>query len=339
VFTRWQGIECVNFSPFIYAYGQRDVAITGAGTIDGDAQNGPWFGYDPQRYPDWDALQTMAVDAVPPDQRIFGAGHFLKPNMIQFYRCRNVLVQDVRIVNPAMWAIHPVLSRNVTVRGVSVYSRGGMVDGCDPESSAYVHITGCSFDTGDDGTVIKSGRDTDGRRVGVPSEKIIIEDNDYFGRWGAVTIGSEMSGGVRDVFAQDCRIHPGKDYKAFYALYIKTNKWRGGVIDGIHVRRITGGPVTRGCVYVDMNYSLTGPGFGDVVLPVIQNIDVERMTLDSSPYAFRIDGLAERPLRHFHVRDSAFTGITDPTIKVSNAEDVTFTNVTVNGVPVPGSGS
>jgi hypothetical protein len=331
VSTRWQGIECYNYSPFIYAYDQTDLAITGTGTIDGNAQAGPWFGFDDKRGPDWDKLQQMAVDQVPVTQRRFGDKHFLKPSMIQLYRCRNILIEGVALQNPAMWTVHPVLSRNITVRNLKIYSRGAMVDGVDPESCADVHIHGCSFDTGDDGTVIKSGRDTDGRRVGVPSENIVIEDNDYYGRWGAITIGSEMSGGVRNVFAQDNRIHAGSSYKSFYGLYIKTNPRRGGVVDGIHVRRLSGGPNDRGSIFVDMNYSLTGPGFGPIVQPVVRNIFVQDVSLDDSPYALKISGSKESPLTTFHLSDSRFTGIDTPAPQISNARDVVFTNVTVNG--------
>ncbi|MCT9930262.1 glycosyl hydrolase family 28 protein [Planotetraspora sp. A-T 1434] len=331
VFTRWQGIECYNYSPFIYAYGQTNVAITGPGTIDGNAAAGPWFGFDDQRGPDWDALQQMAVDGVPVNQRQFGDGHYLKPNMIQLYNCTNILIEDVNIKNPAMWTIHPVLSRNVTVRNVKVYSRGAMVDGCDPESCADVLIEGCSFDTGDDGTVIKSGRDIDGRRVGVPSENIVIRNNKYYGRWGAITVGSEMSGGVRNVFAQDNQIFPGSSYHSFYAVYIKTNNRRGGVVDGIHVRNLTGGPCDRGGFFIDMNYSLTGPGYGPIVNPVVQNITVDGLNIDTSPFAIKLSGSSASHIKNVTISNSTFTNITTAAPQISNADNVVLNNVRING--------
>ncbi|MEZ0070679.1 glycosyl hydrolase family 28 protein [Planotetraspora sp. GP83] len=342
VFTRWQGIECYNYSPFIYAYGQTNVAITGPGTIDGNAAAGPWFGFDDQRGPDWDRLQQMAVDGVPVNQRQFGDGHYLKPNMIQLYNCTNILIEDVNIKNPAMWTIHPVLSRNVTVRNVKVYSRGAMVDGCDPESCSDVLIEGCSFDTGDDGTVIKSGRDIDGRRVGVPSENIVIRNNKYYGRWGAITVGSEMSGGVRNVFAQDNQIFPGSSYHSFYAVYIKTNNRRGGVIDGIHVRNLTGGPCDRGGFFIDMNYSLTGPGFGPIVNPVVQNITVDGLNIDKSPFAIKLSGSSASHIKNVTISNSTFTNITTAAPSISNADNVVLSNVRINGTlygggPPPGT--
>ncbi|MEV4363717.1 glycosyl hydrolase family 28 protein [Nonomuraea sp. NPDC049625] len=337
VFTRWQGIECFNYSPFIYARNQTDIALTGTGTIDGNAAAGPWFGFDDQRGPDWDRLQQQAVDGVPVEQRQFGDGHFLKPNMIQFYGCRNILVEDLDIRNPAMWTIHPVLSRNITIRRVKIYSRGAMVDGVDPESSSDVLIEGCTFDTGDDGTVIKSGRDIDGRRVGVPSTDIVIRDNTYYGRWGAITVGSEMSGGVRNVFAENNRILAGSSYHSFYALYLKTNNRRGGTVDGVHVRNLTGGPCDRGGFYIDMNYSLTGPGNGPIVNPVIQNITVDGLNIAGSPFAIKLSGSAASHIRNVTIANSTFTQIDTPAPQLSNADNVVLRDVRINGVLYGGS--
>ncbi|OLB79948.1 MAG: hypothetical protein AUI14_08520 [Actinobacteria bacterium 13_2_20CM_2_71_6] len=331
VFTRWQGIECMNFSAFIYARKQTNVAITGTGTLDGQGPSGPWFGYDPKRQPDWNKLQQQAVDGVDPTKRVYGLGHFLKPNFIQLYECTNVLIDGVHLKNSAMWNLHPVLSKNVTIRNVSVFSRGGMVDGCDPESCTDVHITGCSFDTGDDGVVVKSGRDTDGRRVGVPSQNIVIENNKFLGRWGAITIGSEMSGGVQNVFAQNNTIAKGSSYTSFYAVYIKCNNRRGGVVDGIHVRNLTGGPESKGGFFVDMNYSLTGPGFGPIVHPVVRNIDVDGLVLNGAPYAIKLSGDSASHIKNVTVTNSTFTNMASSTISVKNADNVTFTNVKVNG--------
>lgn len=334
VFTRWQGIECMNFSPFIYARKQTNVAITGTGTLDGQAPSGPWFDYDAKRQPDWEKLQKQAVDGVDPTKRVYGTGHFLKPNFVQLYECTNVLIEGVHLKNSAMWNLHPVLSKNVTIRNVTVFSRGAMVDGCDPESCADVHVTGCSFDTGDDGVVIKSGRDTDGRRVGVPSQNIVIENNKFLGRWGAITVGSEMSGGVKNVFAQNNTIAKGSSYTSFYAVYIKCNNRRGGVVDGIHVRNLTGGPESKGGFFIDMNYSLTGPGVGQIVHPKVQNIDIDGLVINGAPFAIKLSGDSASHIKNVTVSNSTFTNMASSTISVSNADNVTFTNVKVNGKTV-----
>ncbi|WP_198680991.1 glycosyl hydrolase family 28 protein [Lentzea terrae] len=335
VYTRWQGIECMNFSSFIYARKAENIAITGPGLIDGQGPSGPWFDYDKKRQPDWEALQKQAVDNRPVTERKFGMGHFLKPNMVTLYECRNVLVEGVQLRNSAMWNVHPVLCTNVTIRNIFVYSRGGMVDGCDPEASQYVHITGCRFDCGDDGIAIKAGRDIDGRRVGVASENIVIENCSFEGRWGALTVGSEMSGGVRNVFFQDCTVKKGSSYKPFHVLYIKTNKRRGGTVENIHARRIKATDVDREAIMVTLNYSLTGPGFGPIVNPKVQNITADGFTVNGvKKTAVTLDGLAESHIKNLAISNSTFTNVTTAKPSIKNADGTTFTNVTINGKKV-----
>jgi polygalacturonase len=336
VFTRWEGTECFNYSPFIYAFGERNVAVTGTGTLDGQGSLGEWeswyAGGGPQRV-DQRALRQMGWDGVPVEQRQFGAGHFLRPNMVQFYRCENVLVGDLTIRDPAMWTVHPVLSRNVTVRDITVYSRLFNTDGCDPECCTDVHIVGCRFNTNDDCVAVKAGRDDDGHRVGVPSQNIVVERCKFSGRWGGVTVGSEMSGGVRSVFAQGCEINPADfpgNYPVKYPLYIKTNKLRGGVIDGVHLRDFTGGGVEREALYVILNYN-NEVGTRPVV---VQNITVDRMVLDGARRAVWLNGLETDPIRNVHVADSHFTNVANTANVINFVENLQFTDVTVNGLPL-----
>jgi polygalacturonase len=274
----------------------------------------------------------MGAEGVPVAERQFGAGHFLRPNMVQFYRCRDILVSGVTILEPAMWTVHPVLSKNVTVRDVTVHSTLYNTDGCNPDSCADVHIASCRFDTNDDCVAVKSGRDEDGHRVGVPSADIVVERCKFSGRWGGLTVGSEMSGGVYNVFARHCEINPADfpgHYPVKYALYIKTNKRRGGTIDGVHLRDFTGGGLERDALFVTLNYNSEAG-----VLPVfVQDIDVEGMVLDGARSMANLEGLATDPIRRMHVRDSVFTRVANPST-IRFVEDLTFTNVTVNGEPV-----
>ncbi|MBW8881890.1 MAG: glycoside hydrolase family 28 protein, partial [Asticcacaulis sp.] len=175
VLTRFEGVECMNYSPFIYAFGESDIAITGKGTLDGRADKAHWWdwaghAHDPKFGNAVKTLGDMAAQGIPSEKRIFGGDWKLRPNFIQPYRCRNILIEDVTIVASPMWEIHPVLSRNITVRGVKIDSQGPNNDGCDPESCADVLIENVVFNTGDDCIAIKSGRNHDGRRVGTPSE-------------------------------------------------------------------------------------------------------------------------------------------------------------------------
>ena len=230
--TRWQGIECFSHSPLIYAYDEVNVAITGTGTLDGGASHDNWW-RDTRPVEDWNRLLRMVRDDVPVEERIFEPGHGFRPSFIQPYRCRRVRIEDVRIINAPMWVVHPVLSSDIVVRGITVDSRGPNNDGCNPDSCRDVVISGCSFDTGDDCIAIKSGRDADGRRVAEPCENIVIENCRFGTGHGAVTIGSETSGGIRNVIARDLHI-AGPDID--HALRIKTNSHRGGLIEHIDLR-------------------------------------------------------------------------------------------------------
>ena len=184
----------------------------------------------------------MAERGVPVARRVFGEGDYIRPNFIQPYRCRNVLIENVTIVESPMWEIHPVLCRNVTVRGVKINSHGPNNDGCDPESCRDVLIDRCLFDTGDDCIAIKSGRNADGRRVNVPSENIIVRNCEMRDGHGGVTVGSEISGGCWNVFTYDCRMDsPHLDH----ALRLKNNAMRGGLLEHIYMRDVTVGQVAN----------------------------------------------------------------------------------------------
>lgn len=215
VYSRFEGVECMNYSPFIYAYEQKNLAITGEGTLDGQADSTAWWPWvgdrihgwkegEPEHQGDRDQLMKMAEENIPVEKRIFGEGHFLRPNFVQFYKSENILIEGVTIIRSPMWEIHPVLCENVTVRKITVISHGPNNDGCDPESCRNVLIKECFFDTGDDCIAIKSGRNGDGRRINIPSENIIIQDCRMKDGHGGVVIGSEMSGNCRNVFAENC---------------------------------------------------------------------------------------------------------------------------------------
>jgi unsaturated rhamnogalacturonyl hydrolase len=178
--TRWEGVECMNFSPLIYAYDQENIAVTGGGTLDGGAGWENWWAWKARppgvttgpaipQGPARDRLFEMGEKNVPVAERVFGLGQLLRPNFFQPYHCRNVLIEGVTMIRSPMWVLNPVLSRNVTIRGVTINSHGPNNDGCDPESCTDVLIEDTVFNTGDDCIAIKSGRNGDGRRVNVPT--------------------------------------------------------------------------------------------------------------------------------------------------------------------------
>ena len=230
-----------------------------------------------------------------------------------------MLIEGVTITNSPMWVVHPVLSRNVTVRGVKVVSAGPNNDGCNPESSTDVLIEDALFDTGDDCIAIKSGRNADGRRLAAPSERIVVRGCRMRAGHGGVTIGSEVSGSVRDVFVLRCEM-TSPDLER--GIRFKTNAVRGGTIENVFVRDVEIGEAGS-AIDVDMLYE---EGASGAFMPVVQNVLVERMTVRKAAYAFFIRGLPASPVRGLTVRDSAFRGVAKGS-RLEHVEDLTLRNV------------
>jgi polygalacturonase len=324
VYTRWEGVECMNYSPFIYACDRRDVAITGSGTLDGQANSEHWWLWTRSQMDARRRLIQMGDADIPVKDRLFGEGSYLRPNFVQFYRCRNILIEGITVKNSPMWQIHPVLCNNVTVRGVTMASYGPNNDGCNPDSSRDVLIEDCLFDTGDDCIAIKSGRNRDGRRVGVPSENIVIRNCRMKKGHGGVTIGSEASGGVRNVFAENCRMD---SPKLNIALRLKTNSVRGGFIENIFMRDVAVGQVSDAILSVNLFYE---EGDSGQFPPQIRNIEMVRVTGQKSKYALYLRGYKQAPLHNIRLSQCTFENVAQPDV-VENVEGLTLDRVRVNG--------
>ena len=335
VYTRFEGMECMNYSPFIYAYEQENLAITGSGVIDGQADNETWWNWVvkkeygwkeglPNQEADRDLLLKMADDNIPVNERVFGDGHYLRPNFIQFYKCKNILIENVTLKRSPMWEIHPVLCENMTVRKVTIVSHGPNNDGCNPESCRNVLIKDCYFDTGDDCIAIKSGRNGDGRRIKVPSENIIIQGCRMQDGHGGVVIGSEMSGDVRNIFAENCIMDsPNLDR----ALRIKTNSLRGGVVENIYMRDVTVGVVSDAVVRIYFYYAE-----GDVgqYTPVVRNVYIENVSSKQSKYALLLEGYERSPIANVQLKNCRFDGVKKSSI-IKNVRDLNMKDVYING--------
>lgn len=324
VFTRWEGTELMNYSPLVYALDAQDIAITGSGILDGQADASHWWDWARMAAAPRRRLMEHGADLTPVSERVFGEGSFLRPNFIQPYRCRNVWIEGITIRNSPMWEIHPVLSTNVIVRGVTIDSHGPNNDGCNPESCRDVLIERCSFDTGDDCIALKSGRNNDGRRVGVPVENVVIRDCTMKDGHGGVTIGSEISGGARNVFAERCRMDsPQLDR----ALRIKTNSVRGGVIEHVFMRDVTIGQVREAVVAVDFNYE---EGDAGDYPPVVRDIELRNVTSERSDYGLLLRGYPHAPVTNLRLTDCRFDNVARMDV-LENVRDVTLANVSING--------
>jgi len=338
VLTRFEGTEMMGLSPFIYAKDAVNVAVTGAGTLDGQAGNEHWWNWNGNPHYGWQQGQgnqraararlfQMAEDGVAVSARRFGVDSFLRPQFIQPYHCRNVLIEGVTIRNSPMWEINPVLCTNVTVRDVTIDSHGPNNDGCDPESSRDVLIERCRFNTGDDCIAIKSGRNADGRRINVPSENIIVRDCEMRDGHGGVTIGSEISGGVRHVYAERNKMDsPNLDR----ALRLKNNAMRGGVLEHIYMREVTIGHLADAVLQVDFLYE-EGPN-GNYP-PVVRDVELLRVTSRKSTYALYLRGYEKATIDDIRVIDCTFESVAKPDV-VEQVTRLVERNVTVNGQKV-----
>jgi polygalacturonase len=326
VFSRWEGVELFNYSPFIYAFEQHNIAITGKGTLDGQSDLEHWWPWKAmsQQRTDRNALFKMAEDGVAVRDRVFGEGHYLRPQFIQPYRCQNVLIDGVTIQNSPMWEIHPVLCRNVIVQNVKINSHGPNNDGCDPESCTDVLIKDCYFDTGDDCIAIKSGRNADGRRLKAPAENIIVQGCHMKDGHGGITAGSEISGGVRNLFAENCRLD---SQNLDHALRVKNNAMRGGLLEGLHFRNLEVGQVAHAVITIDFNYEEGAKGG---FVPVVRDYTVDNLRSARSRHALDLQGLNGAPIVNLQLKNCTFENVAEGNI-VKNVKDATLENVKING--------
>ncbi|MFK4872518.1 glycoside hydrolase family 28 protein [Novosphingobium sp. ZW T3_23] len=335
--TRWEGVELMGYHPLIYAFEEEDVALTGGGVIDGSADDRtwwPWKGPWADRYRDTPEKERQATDrarlfdmaerGVPVEQRVFGEGSRLRPSFFQPYRCRRVLMEGLTVEAAPFWQVHPVDCTDVTFRRVTCSSHGPNNDGIDPESCNGVLIEHCVFDTGDDCIAIKAGRNADGRRLNTPCQNIVIRHCLMKDGHAGVAIGSELTGGVRNVFVHDCRMDSPNLTRV---LIIKSNSYRGGLIENIHLRRIDAGAVDKAFIQIWMLYE-EGNGGGHV--PQVAHVSVQDCTVRSTERVLIVRGLPEAPVRDLQLANITVGRETMPSVAV-DVDLTRLANVIVGG--------
>ncbi|RZK38429.1 MAG: glycoside hydrolase family 28 protein [Pedobacter sp.] len=316
--TSWEGTFLRNYSPLIYAYQVNNVAIIGEGTIDGNGKDGFSKWYDLQK-PSQTLSRKMNHDGTPIEKRVFGEGHYLRPHLIQFYDCKNILVEDVTISNSPFWSVHFLKSENITARRVKFNTFNKNNDGFDPEYSKNVLIEDIDFNNSDDNVAIKAGRDFEGRKTGIVSENIIIRNSRFKGLHGVV-IGSEMSAGVQNVFVENC------SYGGYCkrGIYLKSNPDRGGFIKNIYVNDLSFGQV-EDAVFITSYYHGEGKGFETD----IRDIFIDGVSVKSATHAgLVIQGYPTKKVTNVHFSnlriDSCVNGIS-----FSNAEQIVMKDVVI----------
>ncbi len=346
--TSWEGLDCYNLSPCIYAFQQTDIAITGMGTIDGGGSNETWwpwcgathFGFKPggisQKKEARPRLLRNGEDGVPmkdekgqwTKERTFGPTDGLRPQLVNFNECQRVLMEDITLLRSPFWVIHPLKSTDITVRRVKMINDGPNGDGCDPESCDRVLIENCFFNTGDDCIAIKSGRNRDGRERAMPSQNIIIRNCEMKNGHGGVVIGSEISGGCKNVFAHDCVMDSPELERV---LRIKTNSCRGGIIENIFMKDVQVGVCKESVLKINLDYE-----HNEICCrgnyPTVRNVYMENVTSQKSKYGVQIIGLEEDTYVYdIDVKNCHFNGVQQGNFQSGKVRNVTFDRLYING--------
>jgi len=315
VFTRWAGFEIYNYSPLIYARDCTNIAITGPGQIFGHGP--PWW--------DWKNVQSQTarriyteqvLKNVPPEKRIYGtpaAG--LRPQLISPINCKHVLLEGFTIATPGpFWTFDLIYCDNVIVRGLNLHTTGGPnTDGINIDSSRNVLIEHCYLNTGDDAVALKSGMNEDGRRVARPSENVVIRHITAYSCHGGIVIGSETSGGIRNIFAHDCNF-----VGADRGIRLKSNASRGGVIENLLFQDIKMENIKYEALCINTNYTAYMSSINGKAYPIFRNITFKNITCNGAKAAATIEGTSQEPL----------TNITLNNISIKADRGMSFTWVT-----------
>lgn len=338
VLTHWEGLECYNISPLIYSRDSESIAITGEGTIDGGGTNETWwtwtgvarFGWKEGMYSQKASrkqLQEWSEAQVAVDKRRFDISNPMRPQTVNFMNCKRVLIEGVTLLRSPFWVLHPVMCEDVIVRGVTIINKGPNGDGCDPESCNRVLIEDCMFRTGDDCIAIKSGRNADGRRWGIPCQNVIVRNCKMEDGHGGIVVGSEISGGFRNLFLENCQMDsPNLDR----VVRIKTNTCRGGVVENIYVRNVEVGECREAVLKINLNYEpreQAQRGF----IPTVRNVRLENVNCRKSKYGAYIVGLEDsEQIQDISVRNCSWTGV----ISGENRMEGKYRNVKFKNVKI-----
>ena len=346
--TSWEGLECFNISPCVYAFKAKDIAITGKGTIDGGGSRDTWwpwvgnarFGYKgegpAQNKGGRARMLKNGEDGIPmynekgerSPERVFGPQDGMRPQLVNFNKCEGILLEDITLLRSPFWVIHPLHSTDITVRRVKMINDGPNGDGCDPECCNRVLIEDCFFNTGDDCIAIKSGRNRDGRERNMPSQNIIIRNCEMKNGHGSVVIGSEISGGCKNVFAHDCVMDSPELERV---LRIKTNSCRGGIIENINMKDVKVGVCKESILKINLDYEhneVCCRGY----YPTVRNVYMENVTSEKSKYGVQIIGLEEDTYVYdIFVKNCKFNGVQSGNFSSGKTRNVKFENLFVNG--------
>lgn len=299
--STWEGYECLNYSPLVYAYQCKNIAITGKGELKAKMDVWKqWFKRPKGHMESLKRLYNLASYNKPmKDRQMVNDSANFRPQFIQFNRCENILMDGVSITNSPFWTIHPFLSKNIVLRNLKVYAHGHNNDGVDPEMSQNMLIENCVFDQGDDAIAIKSGSNQDAWRLHTPSKNIVMRNCTVKNGHQLVAIGSELSGGVENVFIDKCTVVDGA--KLNHLLFIKTNERRGGYVSNIYMSNIVSGKIDQGILGIETDVMYQWRDLVPTIerrLTPIKNVYLENVKATNVKFISRVLGQKELPVEN-----------------------------------------
>lgn len=362
--TVFEGLDTRRCESPVHAEGARNISITGGGVLDGSGEawrmvkkskltDGEWrklvasggivsrdgrIWYPDEGFEKATMFSNMNVPSADLTEEQWNEiKSFLRPNMVSLRNCENVLLEDCSFQNSPCWNVHPLMCKNLIVNRVNIrnpyYSQNG--DAIDVDSCENVLITNSTFDAGDDGICIKSGKDADGRRRARPCKNLIVDNCTVFHGHGGFTVGSEMSGGVENIKVSNCRFL-GTDV----GLRFKSKRGRGGVVKNIYINDIYMKDILADAILFDLFYggksaveaaaekdeTVNVPAVPvDETTPEFRDIYISNVCCNGASRAMLFNGLPEMPVTNINVSDCTITA--DEGITLRNSQDITFKNV------------
>lgn len=321
VMTTWEGLECFNYSPLVYAFECENVGIAGPGTLRPKMDKWrEWFGRPDAHIAALGRLYTMASTDVPVSERQMAEGeNNMRPQLVQMNRCRNVLLQDFKIRESPFWTLHLYMCDNCVVRGLDVQAHGHNNDGIDIEMTRNVLVEQCTFDQGDDAVVIKSGRNRDAWRLNSPTENVVVRHCDIHEGHTLLGIGSELSGGIRNVYLHDCTV-PEHVRRLFF---VKTNARRGGFAENIYMENVHVENVERVLeIATDVLYQWKDLPTYEERVTRIEGLYLRHVSCDTAEAVYELNGDPRLPPRHIVLEDVKVQRVKKFGTRVAHCEDV-----------------
>ena len=363
--TSFEGLDTRRCQSPLSANGATNISVTGHGVIDGNGQywrpvkrgkvtDSQWkevlsrpggremkkdYWVPSEGYERGEKGANMNVPNATTEEEWQAVKRFLRPVMVSLVKCKNVLLEGVIVQNSPAWNLHPLMCENIIIDNVLVrnpsYAQNG--DGLDLESCTNALIVNSKFDAGDDGICLKSGKDADGRRRGVPCANVVVDGCTVFAGHGGFVVGSEMSGGVRNIMVRQCQFL-GTDV----GLRFKSTRGRGGIVENIFIDGISMNNIGTYALTFNMYYG--GKSVSEVLAeggqpkevekkpvteetPVFRNIDIRNVICHNAGFAMEFNGLPEMPISHISLHDIDITSRHDAVFQY--CEDIKKDNVNI----------